>query len=347
MTIGFNFYQLKRRISNLNNNRENYIDKLRFFAICGVIIIHTTARTLERTGYNLNIYNFSLLLNQFARFAVPLFFIISGFVLELSSKESFNFKTYIKKRFSKIFIPYTFWSFFYYLFVYTGNNGGVWRMLLTGNGSYQLYFIPTLCIFYLLFPILHKLRERLGYPLLILLIPIHIYVTQNDYFIKNFTYPDPIRISILGFIYFLIGIYASHYKETLKYISEKYKLLLAFLFIAIGYYIFKEGLSGYFRTYNINSFYSSWRPSTFLYTLVSGFFFLNIFDKIDFSKLSKLSFLVFFIHVYVLEIVWKYASNFISPSYYFDIILFLIVSGISFFIANMAHKIPGISKIIG
>jgi probable poly-beta-1,6-N-acetyl-D-glucosamine export protein len=332
----------------LSNDRVIHIDKLRVIAIAGVVLIHTTTRILEKTSYDLNTYYLTLFLNQIVRFAVPLFFIISGFVLELTYKESFNFWVYIKKRFSKILIPYIFWSFIYYYFFYNSNHDNFLYVLLTGDASYQLYFIPTLVIFYLVFPLLHKIYKFISHPgVLASLAILQLCFLYQDYFIKNFQIPDPLRISILGFFFFTIGIISAHHKETLIDFSKKWKNLIMIFFVTLGFYIFREGFLQYQITYNINSFYSSWRPSTFIYSIISGILLLTMFDRFNFHKLSRLSFLVFFIHVIVLEIVWKFTGKFVSPNIYYDIFLFLSVCGISFVLAYYIHKIPHISKIVG
>jgi surface polysaccharide O-acyltransferase-like enzyme len=136
--------------------RIKSIDSLRGLAILAVLLIHTTTRSLEASNFNIVGFSWTLFLNQITRFAVPLFIIISGFVLELSYHEE-SYWLFIKKRFSKIFVPYTLWSIFYYLLIYNQNHDSFIRVILTGNASYQLYFIPTLCIFYITFPILHKI----------------------------------------------------------------------------------------------------------------------------------------------------------------------------------------------
>lgn len=332
----------------MSNERVTSIDKLRVLSIVGVILIHTTTRILERTSYNLNVYYLTLFLNQIVRFAVPLFFIISGFVLELTYKEDLNFWLYIKKRFSKIFIPYVFWSLFYYYFVYTGNHVNFISVLLAGSASYQLYFIPALCIFYLLFPLLHKFVKYISkWPIILFLFILQVLILNHDYFIKNIQFTDSIRISILGFFFFIIGTITAHHKDFLINFSKKWKVILTLAFLGLGYYIFREGYNEYFRTFNINAFYSSWRPSTLLYTFVSGIFFLTLFEKINFQKLSNLSFLVFFIHTLIIEIIWKYTEKFMTPSFHFDLLFFILVCGISFFISFIIHKIPHISKLVG
>ena len=129
--------------------RLNSIDSLRTISILAVIAIHTTTKTLEAAAYNLSLFPFSIFLNQITRFAVPLFFVISGFVLEFNHMEKINTFEYFKKRFGRIAVPYVFWSLIYYFFVYSKNSNNLLQVLLKGNASYQLYFIPALCVFYL------------------------------------------------------------------------------------------------------------------------------------------------------------------------------------------------------
>jgi surface polysaccharide O-acyltransferase-like enzyme len=127
--------------------RIRSIDCIRGIAILAVLLIHTTTRTLEASSFNITGFSFTLFLNQISRFAVPLFFVISGFVLEIFNNNDMNYWTFVKRRFSKIFIPYAFWSLIYYFFVYNNNHDSLLKVFLTGNASYQLYFIPALLVF--------------------------------------------------------------------------------------------------------------------------------------------------------------------------------------------------------
>jgi len=332
----------------LSKKRVVAIDGLRVIAILGVILIHTTTRVLEVTHYNLNFYAETLFLNQFARYAVPLFFLISGFVLELNYKEDLNFWAYIKKRFSKIFIPYIIWSLIYYYFIYTNNSNNLIYVFLTGNASYQLYFIPTLCIFYILFPFFHKLYKFISQPIILITLgALQVWLLYHDYFIKNFSFVDPVRISILSFFFFVSGMILSHYLESIINFCKKWKIIFAVLMLILAFYIYKEGMIRYFQTYNINAFYSSWRPSTLIYTFVTGAALLAFFEKINLKKLSDLSYFVFFIHVAVIEFVWKFAEKFMVSGFYFDISFFVLVAVISFIIAFSVHKIPYLSKFFG
>ncbi|MDZ7587084.1 MAG: acyltransferase family protein [Patescibacteria group bacterium] len=99
--------------------RNPAIDAMRLLAILAVVLVHTTTRTLQVTGYDLNVTWWPLLLNQITRFAVPMFFLISGFVLELNYDHHPYYLSFLKKRLSRILVPYLFWSLIYYFFVYT------------------------------------------------------------------------------------------------------------------------------------------------------------------------------------------------------------------------------------
>ena len=337
------------------------IDSLRILSILAVILIHTTTRTLEAAKFNLAGFPLTIFLNQIARFAVPLFFLISGFVLETSSGPDIGYFSFLKKRFSKIFIPYVFWSAIYYLLVYSQNRENFFAILLKGNASYQLYFIPTLCIFYLLFPLLHRIYRFIAnkYILLIILFS-QIWFLYQDYFVKEFKFDDPVHIAILAYFLFIIGIVAARKKDVINRFVHKWEQLLFVTAAGAGVYVFREGVSRFSATGNYLSYYSQWRPSILIYTVTLGLILFHIFEntKLQFSliqKLSRLSFLVFLIHVIILEMLWTtigkllftlMSGNIIGKSV-FDLIFFGTTAAVSFLIAFVLHKIPKLQRLIG
>ncbi len=329
------------------------IDSLRTFSIFAVILIHTTTRTLESAGYNLHAFEITLFLNQLARFAVPLFFLISGFVLELNSDLHLNYLGYLKKRLGKIFVPYIFWSLIYYLFIYNQNHDNFVRVLLTGNASYQLYFIPTLLIFYIIFPLLHKIYKFIAnIPALIVLGISQIYLMHQDYTIKQFSFADPIRILLLAYFVFILGMVIARNRNRILEIISKVKFWLIPLTGYLLFYVFNEGKSRYFTTYNIQAFYSQWRISVLVYTLCLGALLFYIFENPKLQSkimetMSKLSFLVFFIHVIILEVIWSLLGKLIFDKPMFDILFFTLVAGVSFGVAYLIHKIPNLKKVTG
>lgn len=322
------------------------VDALRAISILAVVLIHTTTRVLEKSGYNLHDFQFTLFLNQASRFAVPLFFLISGFVLELNHHLNVSYWRYFKKRVNRVFVPYVFWSAIYYLFIFRTNPDGFLKSLVTGSASYQLYFIPSLLIFYTIFPVLHKFYKYLtNIWVLAVLCILEILVLYVEYHVKNISAPYPVSVFIFNYYIFLIGMTVSHNREQIMVFLNKIKYILAFLSVTLAGYIFWQGKTGYYRTYNIDAFYSNWRPSVFTYTLILAgvlFYFFNKYDigRKYFIKLSKLSFFVFFAHVAILESLWRYLV-------WNDLIFFGVISSLSFISAYIFHKIPGVYKITG
>lgn len=341
--------------------RIKSLDAIRAIAILSVLLIHTTTRTLEAAKFEIASYPWTLFLNQFVRFAVPLFFIISGLVLELSFKENMSYFSFLKRRFSRIFIPYVLWSLFYYFFIYTQNHDNLLKVLTTGDASYQLYFIPTLCIFYLIFPLLHKAYKIISnWAVLLIIFTSEFYLLYKDYFVKDFNLSDPVHIAILAYFFFIVGIIAGHNFERLTSFVKKWISLIFPAALILSFYVFWEGRTRYIETGNFLSYYSQWRPSVMIYTLIIGLVLLYVFEVTRFkdstiSRFSKHSFLVFFIHVAILEGLWSLAGKnlfiLIGVSSIgkaiFDPLFFVSVAFTSFLISYLLHKIPEIYKYIG
>jgi surface polysaccharide O-acyltransferase-like enzyme len=338
------------------------VDILRIISILAVIIIHTTTRTLETSSYALTKIPWTLFLNQVARFAVPLFFMISGFVLELNYHLHESYLAYLQKRFSRIIIPYIFWSAIYYFFVYyKGRDPNLFNALLQGNASYQLYFIPALLIFYLLFPLIHNFCEFLINKWALLIFGLlQLLILYYQYDIRPLPIYYPVGIALMNFYVFILGIVLARNQQRFKNFIKKWKLLLLFGTIVFAALIFFEGLNGYLKTHNYLTFYSSWRPSILIYTILLSGFLYWIFDrKLKFieliKKLSHLSFFVFFIHVIILEAIWysvglkllQITNGKIIYQIWFDPLYFLTVTIISFAIAFVVHKVPYLSKLTG
>lgn len=94
--------------------RNKSVDVIRVIAIFAVVVIHT--RPFPHGFFNIGIdFNVGDLLNQISRFAVPFFFVISGYYWAskfTDSESSFNFSIKMAKRISKLFLA---WSLIYLL----------------------------------------------------------------------------------------------------------------------------------------------------------------------------------------------------------------------------------------
>lgn len=328
---------------------------MRIIAILAVIAIHTTTRILEASNFNLQGYSLSLFINQASRFAVPLFFMISGFVLELNYSYNQSYLGYLQKRLAKIFLPYFFWSFIYYFFVYTKHTISFFTTLLFGAASYQLYFIPTLIIFYILFPLVHKNYRFIANKWILIILGLaQLFFLYQEYYIEPLPYFYPVSIALLNFYIFILGAVASRNLSFLQKIG-RWKILMTILTLAMAFIVFFEGKLLYLKTHNYLFFYSQWRPSVFIYSIILAGLMYVLFSKNDLNtifvkNLSRLSFFVFFIHVIVLETFWYVFgrgafSN--TPETLFNLLFFLCVIGASYAIAYLAHKIPYLLKLSG
>lgn len=342
------------------------VDTLRVAAIAAVILIHSTTTTLQYLDHNVNIGFISLFLNQSARFAVPLFFLISGFLLELNYRNNVSYSIFFKRRASKILIPFIFWSLFYFLI---GNgldfksllSNKFLEVLLEGKASYHLYFIPILIIFYLLFPILHKFINFLKNPLV--LIPIIIgqgMILFNDYYGEGINIHSSLRIACLVFAMFLVGMVASHYWDKIISIFDKFKILIILSTFILQFIIFFHVKDLTATQQTTKYIYNQYSPANYIYTILVA---LILGSQIKSSKimegiivkLSKLTFFVFFIHVFILTLIWDMVlkkiiltdGNLLLLNFWFDLFIFFIVTFISFSLAFIAHKIPGLSRITG
>ncbi len=331
--------------------RDHSIDVLRMIAILAVVLIHTSTRVLEVTHYDLNNFGWDLFLNQISRFAVPLFFIISGFVLELNYDFHTSYLSFFKKRITKILIPYFFWSAIFYLLIFQNHDFSFIKALLDGSSSYQLYFIPALLIFYFLFPLIHKFYKFISNKwIFVALGGIELLLLRQDYFIKPLAINYSLRIVILNYFMFVAGIIAAHNREIILRVTSKLKFILIPIFLYFGSIIFTESKAMYFKIWNIDAIYSQWRPSIFIYTILLALLLYYIFTKFKLKfveKISSLSFFVFFIHTFILEVVWRFLSNKDLKNPLIDPLFFVSVAIISFGIAYIAHKIPKFSKLTG
>ena len=328
------------------------IDILRSIAILAVVGIHTSTQTFAASGFNANDFTLSIFINQILRFAVPLFFAISGFSLTVSFKEG-NILSFYKKRVSKVILPYVIWSLFYWNFVYVNHGESFPEALLKGSASYQLYFIPSLLIFYLIFPYLMKFYNFIsGKVFLITAGLIEIYLLYQDYFIKPLEINHAVKIVILNLFVFILGIIAARNYKKLLTIIEKYKIFIFSGTIIAAFYVFFEGSGLYRKNGNYLDIYSQWRPSVLIYTILIGSLLFYFFEKYKsennfLNKVSQYSFFIYFSHIAVLEFIWHTAGKYMFHLPLFDIWFLANVFLISLGLGFLFHKFPKVRLVSG
>lgn len=146
------------------------LDFLRVLACLAVMAGHVSSAFIYKEScLTLWGMNLAFVINQCARFSVPLFLLLSGFTLGMGGPVT-SYGSFLRKRCRKVLLPYGAWVLVYGLYN-ASFDLGVWfsqftdpgyllAELLTGRGAPHLYFIPLLFQFYLVYPLLKKWADR-------------------------------------------------------------------------------------------------------------------------------------------------------------------------------------------
>ncbi len=241
---------------------------MRGLAIFSIVLLHVTAFFMG-TGQVQNLsYKTGFILNQFVRFSLPAFLVISG----LGSAYNYNpgagirIGEYYKKRFRAVFIPYIIWSLIYFIFYLTilgkipGGSGALdldtaslsWLSLiltfvrnsLFGWNYVHLYFVVLIFQFYLIYPvIIGRLSKSANQGMILitafvsyLLLMIYIFyfrkLTGNslfDVFVKYYW-----EMFIAWYFYYIFGLVAGLRFESFKQAASRFSgwILVGYLITA-------------------------------------------------------------------------------------------------------------------
>ena len=239
---------------NMENNKKinATIDIFKFIAAICVVAIHTNAFK----DVNECIYNF--LSHCVFTFAVPFFFISSGFFLgkkvRKTSSES-DYRTVLKTYFLRLFYPYIIWGTWYFFIsivinVISNNTSilnaigyqlHVWFVSSPGGG---LWYIQSI-LFLLIILYLDGSKTHIPYVAAVFFIlscvpDSLLLLSEHDSFVNNVTkLYNEIFITELNFawwgLYFLLGLFFGYsgFKLGMVSVIKKYKTHLLVLFYVI------------------------------------------------------------------------------------------------------------------
>ena len=146
-------------LKNMSKERVFWFDFLRGLAILMVVSIHTFAATMQQGSLASDL---TILLRQVLNCAVPLFLAISGYFLAKKKSERSYLQLW-KRQIPKVYIPTLIWSLPYLaLYVWQGHSWlkGIVMFAVCGFSIY--YFIALIIQYYLLFPVLQKVKTGGG-----------------------------------------------------------------------------------------------------------------------------------------------------------------------------------------
>lgn len=345
-------------------SRDRAIDVLRIISILAVIAIHTTSRSFELVQLDIIHYPLLFAVNQLARFAVPLFFFISGFVLEYRYDKPIILKQFYLRRLKRIVIPYLVWSAIYLL---TSQHSFNWKTyfldILTGSAANHLYFIPAILFFYLCFPLIHANSSKIFIKrtMINLLIGDILLLILNYYFNAFASLPTVLQAIIMNIYIFILGMYISKRRIQLINFIQKYFKFFVGLSIASGIFLLVSTAYTYLQKHSITILYDQWRPSITIFTMVAGltlwFVLQNKIKKYTswISSISSLTFFAFFYHLLVFNWFWQwYGSDMFEriaksafQTYALNVLVYIVLCLFVFFVGFLLHYIPFLNNLLG
>ncbi len=323
----------------MQKERYNYITVLRAVAIAMVIALHCICDYFyDFSNAGRGLWYLLGYTDEFLRIGVPVFFMISGFLL--MKDDITDIKAFYKKRLLKVFIPFIFYDVFYYLF--KGFQGeaisvaGFFKDLLNNGSSYHFWFVYSIMFIYLLMPFLQKIVKQCSTKMLWLLLCLVTFQTTIRPFI-NTIFDGKVYIYFTedGFIGYIGYVILGYILGTCDF-TKKQRLLIYALGVAafavfpavnmlniinkqnmlitggytINHYIEAMALFLWFK-YNVkgcNRFISRLSALSFTAYLIHVFI-LSLIQEVSFDLNPSLIMLIWMVACVVLSFGWAYVEN--------------------------------------
>jgi surface polysaccharide O-acyltransferase-like enzyme len=326
----------------MNKNTSNKIKIVSLILMILVLFIHSYNLN-SGSNYSCFVYFIEFIGSYFlASFAVPFFFVISGFFIFFQKSFTLNnFRVLLKKRFNSLVVPYFFWTLFWTLIFFVSS-----KMFPFFNGNevlsfsfktfwnpinYQFWFIRDLIILVVVSPLLYYLCEK---SIMLLFLPYLFLIFKIDF--GDF--------QIQSLLYFWIGIAIAQHQNQFKQVLYKTPLgLVAFIWILFFFFHFHYNQATFFgyKIYKIAYFASApfgivtfWKVLDLL---------INDYSKSWILHFASYSFFIFAFHEPVLVLLKKIGfklfgnTNITALLFYFLLPIFIIF--ISIILAKIIQKI--------
>jgi probable poly-beta-1,6-N-acetyl-D-glucosamine export protein len=328
------------------------IHLLRAIACLFVVLVHVSGSYYHQNGQVFNEY--TLFINQISRFGTPMFALISAFLLTYQiRKKGFDLNRFISSRFTKIGLPFLFWSIFYLIFMFALNGENPftdgWKTSIVnfvfGNSAYHLYFMSIVFQFYLLFLLLQLFRSKVSWTILL-----GMAAAVNFYFVDSFTggQTEGILREIVtqrAFLpnwiyYFIFGGFLAYFWEPLLGFAKKYKVHLTAGAIIVTLAAVWE--------YKVHEQIGSNRITNMLNIPILTLFVMGIASDVKklkwvntfFTKIGTLSMAIYLVHPFVLFIFQGLAPKFVWNTSLFPIVFAAVLAG-TILTVKVIQLIPG------
>lgn len=357
------------------------LDILRSFGFLAVVLQHVIGVFIKKPDITNSQSAVLGLFFNLSKFAVPVFIFITGMVL-LYNYQRLDFPSFLRKRARDILLPYFLWTLIYNVY-YHGIPSldmfwikSLFKDLLLGTGGYHLWFVVMIFQFYLFYPallwIFNKVKRRSSawfIPTFLLLtgigylasmwfsssfIPREQFHTNsafiNAVFIK---YRD--RNSLYWMYYFVLGgiagVYLLKWREFVSRSAKWNPLLFMVLLSLVTYELYKP------ETINLN-ISTSLKPSMFLFTLSYIFLLYGLAVKVKeklpavfrtLSLVGQYSFGAYLVHALLLNYVVRFLMLIKLSQFYLlaSFLAFVICAWLSVIFVKFISRVPYSSFLVG
>lgn len=332
-----------------NQPHFRWIDLVRALSAFLVVLAHVeysgSGSSVVRTFYY-----------ALTRVAVPLFFMVSGFLL-LSRNEPYL--EFFRKRFLKVFIPFIIWSIIY--LIWKGELldqplitilKSYFVKIIRGPRENHLWFFYQLFGLYLFTPILRVYVEKASIKDLLYFCGIWFVLTPLANLIQEFT---PIQIGFeYGFLNGYIGYFVFGYLTSRLNFSRSHKLIALAVFFT--HLVLTTAAMYLSRYYEIRSQYfedylsfNVVLMSCSLFIALTGLDVSDLIDRIT-VPLSRASFGIYLVHVIVMfQFFWfpaflAWSSQ--GSAIYMIPLLGFVGFGLSFLLVFVLQRTPVLKMVV-
>ncbi len=341
-------------------NRVVKYDALRILASFAIVLLHVSASywsVVDMHGTEFAVMTFC---NSLTRFAVPVFFMLSGLFLVSPRRENVA----VGKKVLKLILLFYVWSAFYAfqgaaVDAITGNfsmevwNAAVERFIF---GHVHMWFLQMLAGFYILIPIARQIcakKESVQYYIIIWAVFRFLIPTITNVFGLTTIQAriDSLGLDVLvgNFGYFLLGYYLNEIE-----IEKKYRRFIYILgSISVGLTVFLT----IWDSRKTDSYVEKWfSPASLNILIVSVAIFVcfkyskrfdNVKNMQTWGKISGYTFFIYMFHMFIIEKLNLIGITTISFPAIISIPVLTVVTFLgSLLCAFIADHIPGIRKIV-
>ena len=343
-----------------NMKRIVRYDILRVVACFAIILLHVSASYWNGVDVKGKDFFIITVYNSLTRFAVPVFFMLSGLFLASPHKKDVA----VGKRVLKLILLFYVWSAFFafqrvIVIVFTGNfsqkalEDAVERFI---SGHYHMWFLQVLCGFYLLIPVARQLcakKEAVQYYLILWVVFRFLFPCLTNAFHLDILQAriDSLGMDVLAgnFGYFLLGYYlkATEIKQVVR--RGIYIIGIGAIFLTIFLTIRDSRAQSAY----VEKWFSPSSLNILVFSVAIFIFFQygKWFEQVKrpelWKKLSDYTFFVYMFHVFIIGNLNRVGITMIAyPSIISIPVITIFTFTGSLLCAFLADHIPVIRKIV-